>query len=359
MRIWRWFLFITVMLLSMSFDHVINGTGSVNEPTPFVLDYSLDTLGYPNIPANNPLTVEGVKLGRLLFYDPILSSNNEMSCGTCHIQSKAFTDGKVLAVGTYQDTLSRNTMSLVNLAWSTHFFWDGREKSLEQLVREPVTNAIEMAQDTTELVDELNQNPNYPKLFHAAFPDQEISMELVSKAIAQFLRTIISNGVKLNYNELFEVSEQYYDERTESEIIAEQLDIEQEESLRGTFTRLAKMCTSCHGGPIYGNELMANNNPEATTMRMKAPSLVNIMHTAPYMHDGRFETLTEVLQHYSEHFSSLGALNPGLKITTNNQLLSYDIEHAEEVFELFDDKDLISDKSFSDPFNDDFDWSEY
>ena len=86
MRILRWFLFITVMLLSMSFDHVINGTGSVNEPTPFVLDYSLDTLGYPNIPANNPLTVEGVKLGRLLFYDPILSSNNEMSCGTCHIQ---------------------------------------------------------------------------------------------------------------------------------------------------------------------------------------------------------------------------------------------------------------------------------
>jgi len=112
------------------------GTGKDEaKPHVYMLEYDGKVLGNPFLPKENPLIVEGVKLGRFLFYNPFLSSNNEMSCGTCHIQEKSFTDVRKLAIGTYGDILTKNTMSLVNLAWSKQFFWDGREVFLEQLTR--------------------------------------------------------------------------------------------------------------------------------------------------------------------------------------------------------------------------------
>ena len=323
------------------------GTGK-DEPKPhaYMLDYDDEVLGTPFLPKENPLTVEGVRLGRLLFYDPLLSSNNEMSCGTCHLQSLAFTDGRELAIGTYGDTLTRNTMSLVNLAWSNEFFWDGRAASLERLVRDPLTNPMEMAQDTVELVLELNAHEHYPELFNMAFPDEPVSMEIVSKAIAQFLRTLVSNGLNVDYDS-FSTEDYGKEFKSDGEIA-------KEASLRGSFVRFSDMCSPCHTGAIYGNILMANN---AIAESMKAPSLLNIMHTSPYMHDGRFDRLGQVLEHYQSHIDSLPNLNPYMELNRVNMLTQYDIDNADEIFKLFEDTSILTNPAFSNPFHANFSWN--
>ena len=316
-----------------------------SKPQAYILEYNDEILGSPFLPKQNTLTIEGVKLGRLLFYDPILSSNNEMSCGSCHIQSKAFTDGRNLAIGTYGDTLTRNTMSLVNLAWSNEFFWDGRTSSLERLARDPITNPLEMAQDTVELVLELNSHKHYPELFNMAFPEEAISMKNVSKAIAQFLRTIVSNGLDVNYDS-FSTEEFAKEYKSEGDIAIEA-------SLRGSFVRFSDMCSSCHSGAMYGNMFMANN---AISESMKAPSLLNVMHTSPYMHDGRFDRLEQVLEHYQSHIDSLPNLNPDMELSHVNMLTQYDIDNADEIFKLFEDTAILTNPAFSDPFVEGFSW---
>lgn len=325
----------------------------VHEPKPYSLKYDREILGEPIIPSNNPLTEEGVKLGRLLFYDPILSANNQMSCGTCHIQSKSFTDGRKLAIGTYGDTLTKNTMSLINLAWGERFFWDGRAQSLEALVRDPITKATEMGQDSIELVLELLGHEHYPKLFSAAFPDKDISMENVSKAVAQFLRTIVSNGFYLDSEALFKGEGAYQAEQPVNVLV------EREESLRGSFIRFAKMCSNCHLGTIYGNELFATNGISEKNELTKVPALVNIFHTAPYMHDGRFSNLKEVLTHYDEHLKDLPKQNLSLAFNPVNVLIDYDLENADQFFKLFEDPSVLVNPNLSNPFDEPgFSWAD-
>ena len=338
----------TVFLLLAVLVTVSSKLGSSKDeakPQPFILEYDEELLGSPYLPSDNPLTVEGVELGKLLFYDPIMSSNNEMSCGSCHLQSLAFTDGKALSVGTYGDTLDRNAMSLVNLAWSNEFFWNGRVSSLEKLVRDPVTNLQEMAQDTLELVEELRAHKHYPNLFNKAFPDKNISMESISMAVAQFLRTLVSNGLNVDYDSFS--SEEYADNKKSEDQIAKEL------SLRGSFVRFSEMCSPCHSGAIYGNMFMADN---AVAASMKAPSLLNIMHTAPYMHDGRFNRLEQVLEHYQAHLDSLPKLNPDMELNTVNMLMQYDIDNADAIFKMFEDTTILTNPAFANPFEGDFTW---
>jgi cytochrome c peroxidase len=330
----------------VSVQYCVQNQAEGTKPTPFVLEFDENELGNPTIPDSNPLTIEGVRLGRLLFYDPILSSNNEMSCGSCHLQSKAFTDGNRLAVGTYGDTLGRNTMSLLNLAWASEYFWDGRVTTLEQLVREPVTNPLEMAQDTLELVVELSSHQYYPTLFEKAFPNETVSMGTMSKAIAQFLRTIVSNGLNVDYDS-FDSLDYSTEDISEAEIA-------QEASLRGSFIRFSEMCSPCHTGAVYGNVHLANNALVDTLF--KAPTLLNIMHTGPYMHDGRFTQLSEVLEHYQNHLDSIPSLNYGIEMNRANLLTPFDLTHADEIFQLFEDTLILVNPAFSDPFTDEFIW---
>jgi cytochrome c peroxidase len=340
--------FITILLalLVLVGAKFVIGMGE-SKTHPYILEYDDENLGTPFLPSHNELTVEGVQLGRLLFYDPLLSSNNEMSCGTCHVQRKAFTDGRKLSIGTYGDTLTKNAMSLVNLAWSNEFFWDGRVTSLEKLVRDPITNPLEMGQDTIALVEELKTHLYYPKLFEEAFPGEVVSMENVSKAIAQFLRTLVSNGLKVDYNSFS--TDNYEDEyKTEAEIA-------KEKSLRGSFVRFSDMCSPCHSGGIYGNMFMADNAVSDST---KAPSLLNIMHTAPYMHDGRFDRLEQVLQHYQTHLDSLPSLNADMELNTVNMLTQYDVDHADDIFSLFEDTSILTNPAFSNPFTENFTWAD-
>ncbi len=332
-----WFTVSIITVLTVSFSK------SGNKPTPVELKYN-PALGKPFIPAYNPLTHEGIYLGRLLFYDPMLSGNNKQSCGSCHIQKYAFTDGKPLATGAFGDTVNRNTMSLVNLAWNYKFFWDGRTQFLEDVIPQPIINPKEMAQDTNELIKELRSHKHYPKLFIKAFPDEAITMNTVNKAIAQFLRTIVSNGIQLP-DSIFNKAEYAH-----KDSVLLEANYRKENSLRGSFYRLAFMCSSCHSGTNYGGLRMADNMIETGT-KFKAPSLLNIKLTAPYMHDGSLKNIEEVLQHYDKHISDFHHQNPRLLPQPVPNLISeYDRQNFDKLLDLFTDSSVLTNKSLSDPF---------
>jgi cytochrome c peroxidase len=160
-------------------------------PDAAPIKFNADKMEAPLIPADNPQTIQGIALGRLLFYDTMLSGNKKQSCGSCHLQQLSFTDGKPLAIGAFGDTI-RNSMTLVNMAWSKDFFWDGRVKQLEDLMKYPITNPKEMAKDTVLLIKKLKEHNYYPKLFAMALPEEDISIKTLSKALAQFVRIIVT-----------------------------------------------------------------------------------------------------------------------------------------------------------------------
>lgn len=319
---------------------------------PYTLNYN-PKLGKPNLPYNNLLTFEGVKLGRLLFYDTLLSGNNRQSCGSCHIQKYSFTDGKVLAIGAKGDTIDKNTMTLVNMAWNNRFFWDGRSRFLEDVMLQPITNAKEMGQDTATLMRELKTHPYYPALFARAFPGQAITPTLVSKALSQFVRTIISKGVQLP-DSIFNQAQYSY---TDSIQLINQY--RNELSLRGSFYRFAFMCSPCHGGNNYGGIHMADNMIDSSH-QFKAPTLINAALTAPYMHDGRFKNIEEVLQHYDKHIAQLHLQNPGLLLQPiKNEIKEYDKRAFARVLELFTDTSVINNPALGNPFTErEFSWSQ-
>lgn len=320
---------------------------------PYRFDYN-EKLGTPTLPYYNPLTIEGVELGRLLFYDTLLSGNNQQSCGSCHLQQYSFTDGKARAIGAYGDTVERNTMSLVNMAWNNRFFWDGRARSIEELIPQPITNPKEMGQDTALLVRELKAHRYYPRLFERAFAGQPISMATVSKAIAQFVRTIKSDGVivpdsllPVGYNGLPDSADLAYT-------------LHHDETVKGSFYRFAQMCGHCHSGVNYGGTKMADNML-VTGTRFKAPTLINITLTGPYMHDGRFTTIEQVLTHYNGHIAQFNTHNPDfLQKPIENLLKECDKKNFGRVLQLFTDTSVLTNKALANPFSQPgFSWEAY
>ena len=267
----------------------------------------------PYMSIENLTSEQGVKLGKKLFYDKILSGNNTMSCADCHSQSSSFANNSKFNVGIDGILGNRNAMPLVNLAWSKDFNWNGNTSSLESQAFEPVTNPIELHSLNWENVSEkLMQIEEYKELFHEAFNTRNIDSNLVVNALAQFERTLISGNSKfdkfLDYSASLSASE-----------------------LRGKeiFTTEKGDCFHCHSYPLFtsndfhnngiDNEInLKNGRFEVTNNindkgKFKSPTLRNIELTAPYMHDGRFETLEEVIEHYNfgGHYSS--TIDPNMK----------------------------------------------
>ncbi len=147
-----------------------------------------------NTPSNNPITDDGATLGRVLFYDTTLSLNGKTACASCHLQSHAFAEPKALSVGFEGKKVNRNAMSLINLRYNPtgRFFWDERARTLEQQVLMPIENKIEMGHNLKDLVRQLSNDPIYPPLFQKAFGDSEVTQERLARALAQFLRSIVS-----------------------------------------------------------------------------------------------------------------------------------------------------------------------
>ena len=274
--------------------------------TPYVLQIP-NGFPQPDLPADNPLSVEGILLGRQLFYDPILSLDSSQSCGSCHSSAFGFTDnGQVYSTGVDGSVGDRNSMPLHNLAWHHHFFWDGRAPSLREQALEPISNPIEMKEDVLHVVEKLQRQPRYQGAFEAAFGDDEVTPDRMGLALEQFMLAILSGG---------ESKFDRFIAGTETLTAEEQLGFQlfNGESNPNSPTPGAD-CFHCHGGALFTNHKFMNNGLDsnltdiglggvtgATTDhgKFKVPSLRNVAYTAPYMHDGRFQTLEQVIEFYN------------------------------------------------------------
>jgi cytochrome c peroxidase len=287
-------------------------------PYPFQMGA---TFPMPDLPPDNPLTVERVQLGRALFFEKRVSINDRQSCADCHLPAKAFTDGLQTARGAEGGFGPRNSMPLFNLAWKREFFWDGRAKSLREQVLQPVQNPIEMHQSLTNLVRKLrlpSADENYPALFDAAFGSPEITAEKAALALENYLLTLTAYDAKfdrvLGGREKFTPAEQRGFELFSTEY----------DPRRGQF---GADCFHCHGGPLFQSQAFANNGLDAAFAdigrekvtgkasdrgKFAVPSLRNVALTAPYMHDGRFQTLPEVVEHYATGVVRSATLDPNL-----------------------------------------------
>ncbi len=273
--------------------------------------------GFPEmeIPSDNALTQEGVFLGRKLFYDPILSGDSTLSCAGCHKQRDAFSDDRRFSIGIDGSIGNRQAMQIINAGWMTKLFWDGRANSLEEQALGPVENPIEMKAHWPMVVDRLKEHTEYPLLFHKAFGTADITKELAVKAIAQFERTMVSYHSKFDRERLGKV---FYS-------------VEEQDGYDMFFSERGD-CFHCHGGVLLTDNTFHNNGldsiPEDIGLEkvthsefdrglFKTPTLRNIELTAPYMHDGRFRTLEEVIDFYSEGLQKSKTIDPLMKAIRN------------------------------------------
>jgi cytochrome c peroxidase len=246
---------------------------------------------------NNPLTEEGFQLGRKLFYDPILSKDNTISCASCHLQQTGFTHvDHDLSHGIEGKMGTRNSLTLQNLAWNKEFMWDGGVNHLEVQAIAPITSEVEMNETLENVVAKLQKSALYPTLFQNAFGTKKITSQQTLKAISQFIVSLVTSNSK--YDRVIRQEETF----TEME-------------QRG-YVVFQTHCASCHKEPLFTTNSFENNglqldadlrdigrmkitqNP-ADSLKFKVPTLRNIEFTYPYMHDGRFKTLNEVVQHYN------------------------------------------------------------
>ncbi len=270
------------------------------------------------IPADNPLTIEGVALGRKLFYDPILSADTSLSCAGCHAQEFSFTDsGNALSIGVQNMPGTRNSMALFNLMYSDRLFWDGSRATLESQALEPVPNPLEMHLEWEVAEERLRSDTAYVQAFYEALGTTSITANDVAKAIAQFERTIVSGNS--TFDQAITPGSGVF------------LSEEAQLGYSLFFTENGD-CFHCHGDPLnlFTDNLFHNNGLDAVDDvndfadpglgeitgdpsdygKFRTPSLRNVAMTAPYMHDGRFETLEEVIDHYSEHIQNSPTLDP-------------------------------------------------
>jgi cytochrome c peroxidase len=293
---------------------VLTGCGDDSNSTgpsiPFGTPYDLvipEGFPAPEIPEDNALSVEGVELGRRLFFDPILSIDSTRSCASCHRPQFAFSDQARFSRGVDGRT-ARNSMTLANAAWMPALFWDGRAASLEDQALQPVVDADEMGETWANVEAKLSRHPRYPTLFEAAFGPGKITADRTVKAIAQFERTLISA------NSRFDRYAAGTDTLTAQELLGVEL-----------FFNEIGDCFHCHGTVLLTDNQFHNNGLQATISdsglasvtgsvydagKFRSPTLRNIEHTAPYMHDGRFQTLSEAIDHYDGGLQSSPTLDP-------------------------------------------------
>ena len=308
-----------VLLLSLVACNQDDGNGGYTA-TPVTLElpafFEANILP-PVLPEENPLTEEGIALGKKLFFDPILSANGTQACATCHRPENAFTDPRQFSIVIDGSIGIRNSMPLQNLIWNygQKFFWDGRAPSIEAQALEPITNPIEMANTWPNAVASLQNDPEYPMLFEKAFGTTKIDSALTSRAIAQFVRTMITANSRFDQFQRGEIN------LTPSEM----------NGLNVFLDETKGDCFHCHGNPLnplWTDNIFHNNGLDEFPPdkglglvtgdprddgKFKTPSLRNLAFTAPYMHDGRFATLDEVINHYSEGLVYSETVDPLMK----------------------------------------------
>jgi cytochrome c peroxidase len=322
-------------------------------PTSVTLNipsFATTYLGNMLVPPTNPLTAEGILLGRKLFYEKMLSNDLSMSCASCHIQENAFNDPKQFSQGTNGAFGDRNAMSIINLGFSPQLFWDGRRNSIEEQAHDPVTNNTEMRNNWSTVVQRLQADKNYPSLFFYAFGSYTIDSNLVTKAIAQFERTMLS------FNSPFDNF--FYGGDTTL------LNASQKRGYNLFFGKAE--CVHCHSGPLLTDNLFKNNGLDnfitdigygkttgktSDNGKFKVPTLRNIAQSAPYMHDGRFTTLEQVVEHYN---SGVIGTSPNLDpdmipFTTGLNLSTQEKADLVNFLKTFTDNEFLTNTKFKDP----------
>lgn len=331
--------------------------------TPYVLDIPSH---FPDmiIPADNPMTVEGVELGRYLFYEKKLSGDNTMSCASCHFPESSFSDPNQYSTGIDGIQGNRQSMALVNMGWENFFFWDGRKTTLEEQIIDPVINPIEMHESWKNAVSKLNKDMNYRNRFFRAFGEEGIDSIKAAKAIAQFIRTMISGQSK------FDVMYKYENGMSLSsseQSIFQTIDPEEWAGYDLFKSLNGADCFHCHNGPLMrvkkfsNNGLLPNsfndigraavtNNPE-DNYKFKVPTLRNIALTAPYMHDGRFATLDEVIEHYSSGIHMSPTIDPLIEFGSQGgvQLDAQEKYLLKKFLLTLTDNNFINNPKFKDP----------
>ena len=265
--------------------------------------------------SKNPLTKEGFELGRQLFYDPILSRDHTISCASCHLQATGFTHvDHDLSHGIDGKIGIRNSMTIMNVAWSKNFMWDGGINHLDMQPLAPLSNSVEMDENFENVIKKLNQSIKYKSLFYKAFDDSLATGQKMLLAFSQFI-------VQLNsYNSKYD------------KYIRKELGGEFSEQEKNGLELFRIHCASCHTEPLFTNQDFEKNGlPVDTTLndlgrfkithnpkdslKFKVPTLRNIQFTFPYMHDGRFKKLREVLNHYA----STDKLKKPIFLTSNEK----------------------------------------
>lgn len=335
------------------------------DTTPYTFDYPERISKYlppMPVPEDNPMTVEGVELGRMLFFDERLSGDNTMSCASCHAPEKAFSDTVDLSLGIDDLPGKRNAMPLINIGWAETFFWDGRKGSLEAQAFAPVTDVLEMHENWPDAVAKLQEDDQYPFLFERAFGSKTIDSVMVAKALAQFERTLLSANAPMDKYMNADLAIGSSGWSMADEFAAYQgFAIFMDES-KGD-------CFHCHGdsfNPLWtDNEYHNNGLDEVITDKglgditgdasddgkFKTPTLRNLVFTAPYMHDGRFETLDEVIDHYSEGLKHSPTIDPLMKkVDIGGSHLTPEEKYSLKMFLIsLSDSTFINDPRFSDP----------
>ncbi|MBL7786300.1 MAG: cytochrome-c peroxidase [Chitinophagales bacterium] len=259
----------------------------------------------------NPLDKDKVLLGRILFYDPILSQDNTISCASCHspYNSFAHTD-HALSHGIGDKIGTRNAPALLNLAWHERFMWDGAIHHLDMQALAPITHPLEMAESMPNVVKKLEKEALYPPLFKKAFGDSTVTGENLLKALAQFQLTLVSNQAK--FDSVMRKQSHFTEQEQHGYVLFDQ------------------HCSTCHPPPLFSTYQFANNGlpldtvlkdygkmkitqNHADSLLFKIPTLRNWEYTAPYMHDGRFQKIQQVLQHYTKNIQKSATLSKELQ----------------------------------------------
>lgn len=296
--------------------------------------------------ATNPVTKEGFELGRKLFYDPLLSANNTISCGSCHIQTSAFTHhGHSISHGIFDRLGTRNSPPIMNLAWSKTFMWDGGVFDLDLQPVAPIVNHVEMDNTVENVVSKLKGSSQYSSLFKKAFGSEEITSTKFLKALSQFMVMCTSNNSK-------------YDSVKKGQATFTSTE-------QAGYQLFQQKCSACHREPLFTDYSFKNNGLTPSTVndlgrylvtlqdtdkyKFKVPSLRNLDYTPPYMHDGRFFDLDAVLDHYTSQVKSTENLDPILQGSSQAGIsLAADQRMKLLTFlKTLNDRNFVTDKRFS------------
>jgi len=303
---------------------------------------------------NNEVTREGFELGRALFYDPILSADSSVACANCHQQAKAFTDPiHRLSRGVNDTEGIRNAPAIQNMAFQSDFFWDGGVRHLDFVPINAITSDLEMAEKLAHVVEKIQRSKTYPEIFKKAFGTGEVTSQRMLFSLSQFMDLMISSNSR-------------YDKyvRNEGEVLSK-------EELAG-LTLFKSKCSSCHATDLFTDGSFRNNGLDADFKidsgrahiteamedrgKFKVPGLRNVELTSPYMHDGQFNTLQQVLNHYAQGVTDSETLDPFFRQETPNTKLGIALSEEEKVeiiafLKTLTDKTFTQDKRFSNPFN--------